>query len=99
MTRSVFAPNKIEMGIRLTALLFPFACFSASRPPGPKLLLLDFRLAARELLPKSMVAFSLSLAFRISVCAPIDFRVLRVAGSVAWSDADIFSSGTHEMPP
>ncbi|KAH7273589.1 hypothetical protein B0J15DRAFT_104699 [Fusarium solani] len=55
----------------------------ASRPPGPKLLLLDFlRLAANELVT-STVAFSFSIAFRTSVCAPIDLRVRRVAGTVA----------------
>jgi len=53
------------------------------------LLLLDFlRLAASEL-PTSTVAFSLSMAFRMSVCAPIDLRVRRVAGMVASVGGDM----------
>lgn len=70
----------------LTALRFPVPDLRISRPPGPILLLLDFlRPAAKPpSTPISMVAFSLSAAFRDGdrPVPPMDLRVRRVAGNV-----------------
>lgn len=74
-------------GTAREARLFPLAFMRASKPPGPKLLLLDFlRLAANELVT-STVAFSFSNALLTSVWAPIDLRVRLVAGKVASAGA------------
>lgn len=75
-----------------TARLFPVPCFNASRPPGPKLLLLEFLRRGASELPMSRVAFSLSAVFRESVAAPRDFRARRVAGTVISPDEDILSA-------
>lgn len=75
----------VERAGGLTALRLPAPGLRTSRLPGPMLLLRDFlRLAARVpvLAPTSIVAFSLSFPLLLGDCAPIDLRVLRVAGKV-----------------
>lgn len=67
----------------LTTLRFPVLALMPSRPPGPMLLLRDFFLFAANVLPISIVAFSLSDVFLFGDCAPIDLRDRRVAGNVA----------------
>ena len=65
-----------------TARRLPVACLRASSPPGPRLLLLDFfLLTASDVVPISIVAFSLSTALRDET--PSDFRARRAAGTVA----------------
>lgn len=70
---------------------------SASNPPGPMLLLLDFFEAFSigtaffplDKAPKSAVIFSWSIAFEEGICAS-DFRDFgRVAGRVASSREDM----------
>lgn len=89
--KSVIAIRTIIGEYLRTARLFPVPCFNTSRPPGPMLLLRDFlRLAANE--PPPSVAFSLSMAFRTSVDAPMDCRLRRAAGTVISPSGGILSA-------
>ena len=65
-----------------TARLFPDPGFRTSKPPGPMLLLLDFLSLEALEDETSMVAFSLSMAFRVGDSPPTDLLLRRVAGSV-----------------
>jgi len=70
---------------KLTARLFPLPDVSASRAPGPILLLRDFFRDSAIVVPMSIVAFSLSTAF-LGETPVVDFRGRLVAGTVtsAW---------------
>lgn len=74
---------------RLTARRLPLPCLRKSSPPGPRLLLLDFLRLAASVLVTSTVAFSFSIALRMSVCELIDLRMRRVAGTVASAEGAI----------